>query len=145
MDTKRPSQQKLWRLADALIDDVLSASDKEILAEIDECGAIDAMAAEAAADIEAANRRLGRAKLADAQRAVEAEKRRRAPRRRLNPEQSRRRLSQALAGSPASARLTLAARRGQGVPDEDLDGLVEDATDLGINLGETTEDSSDPG
>lgn len=145
METKRTNQQRLWRLADALIDDVLSASDEEILAEFDECGGLDALRAEIAADIEAAKGRLGRAKLAAARKAVAAEKRGRTPRRHLTPDQSRRRLSQALVGSPASARLTLAARRGQGVPDEDLDGLVEDASDLGINLGEPTEDSSDSG
>jgi hypothetical protein len=145
METERANQQKLWRLADALIDDILSASDQEILAELEECGGVGALRAEAAADIEAAKGRLGRVKLAAARKAVAAERRGRSPRQRLGPEQSRRRLSQALAGSPASARLTLAARRGQGVPDEDLDGLVEDATDLGINLGESTEEPSDSG
>jgi hypothetical protein len=145
MENKRANQQKLWRLADALIDDVFAASDDEILAELDECGGVDVLRAEIAGDIAAAKSRLGRAKLAAARKAVAAERRGRTPRQRLSPHQSRRRLSQALAGSPASSRLTLAARRGQGVPDEDLDGLVEDATDLGINLDDPTEDSSDAG
>lgn len=134
MGTKRTNQEKLWRLADALIEDVLSASDEEILAELDEDGDVAALKAELAGDIEAAKALSGKAKLAAARKAVSAERRRRQPRERFSPEQARQRLSQALAGTPASSRLTLAARQGQVVPDEDLEGLIDDAADLGIKL-----------
>lgn len=143
MGTKRTNEQRLRSLVDALVEDVLTASDEELLAELAEDGGAAALKAELAADIEAAKARLGRAKLHAARKAVSAEQRdSRKARQRFSPDEARRRLSRSVAGSSGASRLTLAARKGQGVPDEDLDGLIEDAADLGINLSES-EDSSD--
>ena len=145
METKRTNQEKLWRLADALIEDVLSTSDEDILRELDEVSDAEALKAEIAADIEAAKARLGKAKLAAARRAVSAERRTTRPRHRFSRHQARTRLSTAMAGSAAASRLTLAARHGEAVPDEDLDGLIEDASDLGLDLGGHPEKNSDSG
>jgi hypothetical protein len=145
METKRTNQEKLWRLADALIDDVLSTSDEDILRELDEDDCAEALKAEITADIEAAKARLGKAKLAAARRAVSSERRTTRPQHRFTPQQARTRLSTAMAGSAAASRVTLAARHGGAVPDEDLEGLIEDASDLGMDLGDHPENNSDSG
>jgi hypothetical protein len=145
MESERTNHERLRRLADFFVEDVLSASDEEILAELDSEGGADALKAEMTADVEAAKTRLGKAKLAAARRAVSADRTRRHSRQRFAPDQARKRLTEAVKGHVGSTRLTLAAREGQGIPDEDLEGLIEDATDLGLNIGEATEDSSDSG
>jgi hypothetical protein len=143
MESERASHERLRRLADFFVEDVLSASDEEILAELDGEGGADALKAEMTADVEAAKTRLGKAKLAAARRAVSADRTQRHSRQEFGPDQARKRLTDAVKGHAASSRLTLAARDGQSIPDEDLEGLIEDATDLGLNIGEATEDSSD--
>jgi hypothetical protein len=145
MGTKRATHDKLCLLTDILIEDIMSAPDEAILAEIEEDRGIASVMATASADLASVKVHLGKAKLVAARKAVSAERRSRQPRSRVAPAQARKRLSTAFAGSAGGARFTLAARKGDGVPDTDLEGLIEDAADLGINLGEPTEDSSDSG
>lgn len=144
MGIKRVNEMQLWRLADALMEDILTASDGDILGEIEEDGTAASVQSDAAADLAAARSRLGKARLAAARRAVSAERKIKPRRARADPAQARRRLTRAIvSSSEGSSRFTLAAREGEAVPDEDLESLIEDATDLGINLGDEGEDSSD--
>lgn len=147
MTAKPITDEKLLRLADALFEELLATPDTELLAELEQCGlTVTDVEAQAAADLDAALARIGKAKLLAAQEAVAREPRRSRRSRPTNVASARKRLSQAFSsGDAAKARMTLAARLGQDMPDEDIEGLIDDAADLGIDLGETSEDPSDSG
>ena len=75
----------------------------------------------------------GKARLAAARAAITAGRRRPAQRKRLDPAGARRRLQQAIAADPETAKkLTLAARKGEGLSDEDVYGMLEDFEELGV-------------
>jgi hypothetical protein len=127
-------REELDRLASAMVDDLLATPDEQLLAELGEAD-VEAILAAGRDILARARRKAGKASLAQARKhiALEATK----PsgnRRRLAPDVARRRLSGIVANASADSRITLAARTGKGVPDEDLDGLVEDADDLGFDI-----------
>jgi hypothetical protein len=133
--TERQNKQReaIDRLEDALVDDILAASDEDILAEAREDGTDpEAVAAAMQALFEQA---LGKVRLAAAKAAVAAERRRPAadviP---LDPAAARRMLDRALARDPETAsRLTMAARKARGaiLSDEEVRGLLQDFQELG--------------
>src|SRR5262245_6811711 len=134
-DKKKADREALMRLADAMDEDIFNASDKELFAE----AAVDNEGLE---EIAAAMRNLfdktesetGKAKMTAARDALDELKRRRPVRVfHLDAVVARRRLQQALVDNPDTARkLTLAARKGEKLSDDDVIGIVEDLEEMGI-------------
>lgn len=135
MTGTKSDRTALTRLADAFVEDVLNASDEDILAEAKEdCPNPPAAAAHTKALFERAAAAAGKERL-DAARAALAQQRGPATVTRLDAAEARRRLQQVLTRDPDMAhRLTLAARKdqGQGLSDNDVLGLFEDLAELGI-------------
>jgi hypothetical protein len=128
-------QEALDRLDDILVNDILSASDGEILAEAREDGIDpDAVAAEMRALFDQTAAADGKARLAAAKAAAAAERHRPATVIPLEPAAARRLLDRALVRDPETAsKLTLAARKFKGavLSDEEVRGLLEDFQELG--------------
>lgn len=134
--TGKPSEEReaLLRLADAMAEDALSASDADIAAEATEDGEdLHALATNMLALFERAESEAGKSRMAAARRELD-EQRNAAPRvLRLDPAKARARLQRALEQSPETAKkLTLAARKGEDLSDEDVLGMLEDLEELGI-------------
>ncbi len=135
------ARDALRRLADALAEDVLSAPDSEILEEAAE---IHGDPAKLAADMlklfEQTMSEQGKERLAAAREAVLADRRQPAAVVRLPPAEARRRLQQLIAADPETARkLTVAARKGEGLSDDDVQSMLEDFEELGVTLPGDTE------
>jgi hypothetical protein len=133
MTGKRSDHTALIRLADAFVKDVLNESDEDILAEACEDHADPATAAAQTRGLfEKAMAMAGKGRLAAAKAALA--KRPLSPTvARLDPAEARRRLDRILAHDPDTARkLTLAARNGQGLSDDDVQGMLDDLAELGI-------------
>jgi hypothetical protein len=129
-------RQKLDHLEDALVEDVLAASDNSILAEARQDGADpEAVATATRALFEKAVAARGKARLAAAKAAVVAERRRPAAVIPLDPVAARRLLDRAIARDPETAKnLTMAARKGtdaSAFSDEEVRGMLEDFQELG--------------
>lgn len=127
-------REALLRLADAMAEDALSASDADIAAEAREDGEeLHTVTAKMLALFDRAESEAGKSRMAAARRALEAQ-RTTAPRVfRLDPARARARLQRALEQSPDTAKkLTLAARKGEDLSDEDVLGMLEDLEELGI-------------
>ena len=122
------------RLVDSLVEDMLGLSDAELADEIRERGEDPtAVAARARAVFEKAVRAQGRRRLSAARAAVDADAAR--PRNvvRLDPEVARARLGKLMRQYPETAKkLTLAARKGEGLSDADVLGLLANLEELGI-------------
>ena len=128
MTVKRDNRAALDQLANALVENILNATDEEVLAEAHEDYENPAQAAtNARALFENAVAVVAKGRLTAAKAAVAADLG--LPRTviRLDPSQARRRLERMLA-----SKLTLAARKGQGLSDEDVQGMLEDLEVLGI-------------
>ena len=83
----------------------------------------------------------GKERLAAAREAVAAERGRPAGVFRLPPAEARRRLQQLIAADPETARkVTVAARKGEGLSDDDVQSMLEDFEELGMTLPGDTED-----
>ena len=136
MTGKRQSDRDaLDRLADALVEDIINASDQDILAEIKEDGGdLAAVAAGVRELFEKAVTTAAKARLAAAKLAVATDRSRSAVVTPLDPAAARRRLERIVANDdPETARkLTLAARKGEGLSDDDVRGMLEDMEELGI-------------
>jgi len=134
--TGKPTSDReaLRRLADALADDVLNTSDQEVLAEAaEEYGDTKQLAANMRALFERTCAAAGKAKLAAARAALNGDRRRAPSRRRLDPSAARRLLQQVLTAHPETAqKLTYAARRGEGLSDEDVFSMLDDLEELGV-------------
>ncbi len=116
----------LDRLADALVDDILNASDEDILAEItEEYGDPARIAAEMRALFERTVLEAGKAKLALAKQAAAEARQKGATVLSIDPAEARRRYER------MTANLTLAARKGEGQSERDVDGAIEDLAELG--------------
>jgi hypothetical protein len=128
-------REALDRLADALIEDILAASDEAILAEVKEDGEDpEAVAATTRALFEKIVAAKGKARMAAAKAAVAADRTRSAAVIPLNPAEARRLLDRALARDPETAnKLTIAARKGKGgeLSDDEVRSLLEDFQELG--------------
>jgi hypothetical protein len=124
----------LRRLADALAEDVLNAPDHEILEEAAEIyGDTGKLAADMLKLFEQVASEQGKERLAAARAAVAADRRRPTAVIRLQPAEARRRLQQIIAADPETARkLTVAARKGEGLSDADVQSMLEDFEELGV-------------
>jgi hypothetical protein len=116
----------LDRLADALVDDILNASDEDILAEsTEEYGDPARLAAEMRAVFERTALGAGKAKLALAKQAAAEARRKGATVLRIDSAEARRRYER------ITSPLTLAARKGEGQSERDIDSAIEDLAELG--------------
>jgi hypothetical protein len=131
-----PDKEKrdaLVRLVNALVDDILAASDEEILAELAETQDNPAKAIEATrALFERGVANAKKARLRAAQAGLAAS-RSRAPSRRPDMlTDARNRLRLALAACPPDIRVTIAARNESELSDNDVLGMLQDLEELGI-------------
>ena len=125
-DKKR--RQALSRLANALVDDILAASDQEILAEFAETHGDSPKSRDATTALfEKGVLRARKARLRAAQVGVAAS--RTAP---ISLKVARGRLRRLLASCPPDVKLTLAARNEHELSDADVLGMLQDFEELGI-------------
>lgn len=133
--TDKKGQAALNRLADALVDDVLAASDQEILTEFSEA---QGDPAKNAADMRALFERTvlagNKRRLKAAQAGVAANRipTNAAPATVIA--EARRRLRRFLASGAPGVKLTLAARNESELSDADVLGTIEDLLELGVLL-----------
>lgn len=125
---------ELDRLAAAMAKDILELPDDELLRHVGDAHGLEEARATIAADLDAAMIANRKKKLADARLELEAFKAKAGSNRKVvDLDEARRRLKKALLPSQSdSSRITLAARDGKGIPDTDIEGLAQDAKDLGI-------------
>lgn len=130
---QRNERNALNRLADVLVDDILTSSDEEVLAEAEEDG-IDAagLAGNLREVFERTAMEAGRAKLTAARRAAANAERSGARVVSIDRADARRRYDAMIAQDPKlTEKLTLAARKGEGQSDRDIDSAIEDLAELG--------------
>ena len=133
----KKERRALDRLADAFVDDILEASDEEILAEFTESHGDPAKnAAEMRALFEKAVLVINKRRLKAAQAAVTANARPAHSGPAIDINEARQRLRRILAGA-VDPRLTLAARKESELSDSDVLGMLDDLRELGIGLDET--------
>jgi len=128
------NRSDLDRLATSLVDEILSMSDDELLAEAKEDGEDLKAVAQSARNIFArAAMANGKSKLAAAKNAVQALRPHVVSVSNLEPGKARQKLESILAQHPETRnKLTLAARKGEGLSDEDVLGMLEDLEELGL-------------
>jgi hypothetical protein len=132
---KNSDRAALDRLTDALVEDVLRATDAEIAAECREDGVDIAAEAKAGRAIfEKARSSLAKLRLDHARQAVAADRQQaKAQIVKFDPEKGRRVLDSVLEKNPGlEEQLTLAARKGAHRSDEDVQSMLEDLAELGI-------------
>jgi hypothetical protein len=131
----RDDKKELVRLAEALIQNVVTQSDDDIIAEAaEDYGDANATAERMRALVTAAANRAGRLKLEAARAALQgARLRTSAQVMEGSFEDKKRLLLQLIAKNKAVAqRLTLAARNADDLTESDLDSMLEDLRDLGL-------------
>lgn len=131
---KQNHQELLERLTDALVEDILSASDEEILSEATEdYGDPKVEADKVRMLFEKTRAMTAKKRLVAAREAIEQEKPEREKVIHLPPLQARRKLETLLHEHPeATSEFTLAARKGKDLSDEDVLGMLEDLQELGL-------------
>lgn len=133
--TRKPktAPDALDQLADALVDDILETPDEDILAEvIEDGGDPQKVSEEMCALFERTVQELSRANLEAAKKAA-ADARKAAgvvvP---IDPAEARRLYDAMIANDPElSAKLTMAARKGEDQSDRDIESTIEDLAELG--------------
>lgn len=125
----------LARLADALVEDILTTSDEDILAEFKETQGDPAQNAVAMrALFEKTVIAMNKQRLADAKAAVAAARRWTAPAsvKTVDIVEARRRLRRVLDTAPNNQPVTIAARKESELSDADVLGMYEDLNELGV-------------
>jgi hypothetical protein len=137
MTGKQENRDALIRLATALVEDVLSASEGQILAEAREDKVdVESVARAGRSQFESIAAAIARRRLAEAKAAVAAQ-RSPATVSRLDLVAARRHLERLLAQDPETAqKLTLAARKGQSLSDDDVLDMLADLKELGFQVDE---------
>jgi hypothetical protein len=137
MTGKQENRDALIRLANALVEDVLSASEGEILVEAREDKVdVESVARAGRSQFESIAATIARRRLTEAKAAVAA-KRSPANVTRLDLVAARRQLERLLAQDPETAqKLTLAARKGQSLSDDDVLDMLADLKELGFQVDE---------
>ncbi len=123
----------LDRLAKSLVDDILSIPDEDILAEVmEEIGDPEKIAEEMRALFERTVQEEGKAKLAAAKKAAAEAQQTGGAVVNIDPAERRRRYEAMIAKDPDfSAKLTMAARKGEGQSEHDIESAIEDLAELG--------------
>jgi hypothetical protein len=131
--TDKKGRQPLTRLVDVLVEDVLAASEQEILAEFVEMQDDPAKNAEAMrALFEKSILRANKSRLWAAQAGLASDKTTSANSNVISIANVRDRLKRALANCPPEVKLTLAARNENELSDADVLGMLQDLEELGI-------------
>lgn len=136
MNTKRDKgAEQLERALDRMVEDVYAASDEEILTEAGEVyGSADAAVARVQGALAAALKRSGRRKLEQARAEVRAAREARATASVVElPVAEKRKILERFAGNdnPIREKLTMAARNGVPIGENEIDGMLEDLVELG--------------
>jgi hypothetical protein len=118
------------RLTDALVEDILEASDADLLAEVQAEGGDDVDAARAA--FNRASRSVALRELSGARAAGRARRRRPTNIRALDPKTARGWLDKFMAGNPETAGELSAAQSGEQLSDEDVYGMLEALQERGV-------------
>lgn len=129
----KKERDALDRLADAFVEDILSASDEDILAEIaEDYRDPKELGEEMRALFERTLQEEGRAKLAAAKKAAAEARSKSASVVRIEPAEARRRYERMIDNDhELSSKLTLAARKGKGQSERDVKSAIEDLAELG--------------
>ena len=126
---QRKERSALDRLADALVEEILDASDEDILAEAEEDGLDPAkLADDLRGVLEGRATEAGKARLAAARRGVADAPPSRVRRVGIDPAGAGRRYDAMIA---QDRNLTLAARKGEGQSERDIESAIEDLAELG--------------
>ena len=127
-------REALLRFADALAEDIDRASDRDLLAEaVEDQIDVEKLATSMRRLFDQVESEGGKARMAAARAAVDADRRRHAPAVRLDPLEARRRLAQVLARTPEAGReVTLAARKAEELSDDDVLAVLGNLEELGI-------------
>jgi hypothetical protein len=132
-DTDKKGRKALGRLADVLIEDVLAASDEEILAEFAETHGDPAKnSAEMRALFEESLLKANKDRLRAAKAGLAASRAPAAAAKVVSMANVRERLRRALASCPPDVKLTLAARNEDELSDADVLGMLQDLEELGV-------------
>lgn len=132
MTANKSDRIALLRLADALVEDVLNTPDDAILAEVREDHADPDAVTEARALFGRTVVAAGKSRLAAAKAALRARPTS-ATVIQIDPAEARRRLERILANEPDTVqKLTLAARKGRKLSDDDVISVLENMAELGI-------------
>jgi hypothetical protein len=128
------AQEALRRLADSLAEDVLNAPDEEIMSDAQELyGSAEKLAAAMLLLFEETASEQGKARISAARADIDAAQRTNVRSLRLAPNRARSLLDRAMAADPETARkLTIAARKGEGLSDDDVLTMLEDLVELGL-------------
>ena len=133
METTTRTNKKALRLADALVDDILSTPDDEILAEFTDLNGDSSKNSDAMrALFEKSVLRVRKARLHAAQAGAAADRIPSPPRKIASMEDARGRLRRVLKSCPPDVKLTLAARNEDELSDADVLGMLLDLEELGI-------------
>jgi hypothetical protein len=134
-DTDKKARESLGRLVDVLVEDVLAASDDEILAEFAEMhGDLAKNSAEMRALFEKSVLKANKDRLREAKPGLAASRAAAPPSKIVSMENVRERLRRTLASCPPNVKLTLAARNENELSDADVLGMLEDLEELGITM-----------
>ena len=129
----KKKREALSRLSDVLIEDILAATDQEILAEFLEAKGDPAKNAEAMrALFETSVLKANKDRLRAAQAGLAASRRSTVAPKIVSVENARERLRRVLASCPPDTKLTLAARNENELSDADVIGILQDLEELGI-------------
>ena len=140
-DTDRKGRKALGRLADVLIEDVLAASDEEILAEFAETRGDPAKnSAEMRALFESSVLKANKGRQHAAKAGLAASRAPAPAAKVVSMTNVRERLRRALASCPPDVKVTLAARNEVELSDADILGMLQDLEELGVI---TPDDESD--
>ena len=133
-ENKIKNRLALDRLAKSLVDDILEMTDEELLTEIKSDGQNPKEIAQSTRNIfDRAVTSCGKARLAIAKKAVLSEHRQNLSFVRSDPSIARQKLEEVLTKHPEMReKLTLAARKGKGLSDNDVLGILEDLEELGV-------------
>jgi hypothetical protein len=147
MADRNQSDKWLDRITTEFVDDLFCTSDAEILAEAKEDGSLDTILKCVENDLTIASAFAGKAKMASARMALQKTKSERKATigTSLSSQQIRAKLIAMAESFGLGSKLTMAARNGSGIPDQDLVGLIEDLADLGVDVGQFREKNSDSG
>jgi len=134
MSQNRINNDKLERLINVLIADILDATDDDILNESKEdCPDIVKEIEKVRALYENARIKAAKKRLFSAREAVTNQKERQGKVIQFNPAEARRKLDKLLHDNPDAAyEFTLAARKGSELSDTDVLGMLEDLQELGV-------------
>ena len=132
-NTDKKGREALGRLVDVLVEDVLAASDEEILAEFVETHGDPAKnSAEMRALFEKSVLKANKDRLHAAKAGLAASRAAAPASKIVSMENVRERLRRVLASCPPDVKLTLAARNENELSDADVLGMLQDLEELGI-------------